>query len=118
MSLNIGAYKAGESAITRYKTGKNVEKLLKIADQNFGFDVQKRLNREQVINLLNQFGKTGERALKELPADTDSFHYFAAHNSIEICSNENNVLILAKKIKDPIKEMIKSIPERIKNFIK
>lgn len=118
MNLNIGAYKAGSSPITRFKTSENVEKLLEIADQNIGFEVHKRLNREQVVNLLNQFGKTGERALKDLPSNTDTFHYFAAHNSIEICSNDNNVLILAKKIKAPIKEMIKSIPERIKSFIK
>lgn len=118
MNLSIGAYKAGNSQVTRFKTSGNIEKLLQIATQDIGFDVQKRVNRDQVVNLLNKFGKTGERALKELPADTDTFRYFAAHNSLEISSNENNVLILAKKIKAPVKEMIKSIPHRIRNFIK
>ncbi|OLA77000.1 MAG: hypothetical protein BHW55_05495 [Candidatus Melainabacteria bacterium 35_41] len=118
MSLRIGAYKAGNNPITRFQKSDNIERLFKIADKNIGFDIQKRLNREQVVNLLNQFGQTGERALKELPSNAEKFEYFAAHGALEITSNDNNVILITKKIKNPVSEMIKSIPHRIKSFLK
>lgn len=109
----IGAYKVG-NGYTRFKTSNNVEKLLKIADSTIGFDEFKRISKSDAVNLFSQFNnKCGRLALEQLPQNPKEITYFAGHNSIQIIADDKNVLSMIKRMRNPITEMIKSIPKRI-----
>lgn len=117
--LKIGAYKVGNNPITRFENSKNIEKLCQIASKDLGFDTSKNISREQVVNLLNKFGKVGKRAMNEMPADENRFYYFAGHDTLQIHSLKDKPIIsIVERLRNPITEMIKSIPHRIISILK
>lgn len=113
MKLKIGAYQVGNS-YPRFTKSENIEKLIKIADSTIGYAEYRWISKSDAVNILKNFNNDcGRLALKELPENPKEILYMALGNSIDITADDKNVITMTKRMRNPITEMIKSIPKRI-----